>query len=390
MEASLEQQPLPRARPWHWPSLRARPALALLGFGVAVGLWQGGTVWFALRASGNSTPWSRPFLWELTGALSACVLLPILQTAVLNAPGPRASETGRGAAWGRFLGIHLGAFLLYTSLHVLLMASSRHLLYALLGWGPYDYGRLAFRVVMEAQKDLITYVLATSGLAAWGAWKERQERALREARLEGQLKAAQLQALMGQLNPHFLFNALNTISSLMYEDLERTDRLLSDLGLLLRESLERGTGPTWPLGEERRHTERFLALMQARFGERLRVHWELEPGLEPVPVPRFALQLLVENALKHNQDPLTGLEVRLRAWREGAALLLEVEDTGRGLTRPSLAPHGSGIGLSGLRQALELLHGPEGHLELGAGPEGGARIRIRVPVTRTRAGEALP
>lgn len=376
--------------PWRWPVIRARPALVLLGFGVAFGLWQGSTVWLAQRADDSTVPWTRPFLWELTGALAAFPLLPILQTAFLNAPSLREVVRGRGALWGLFLGIHLGAFLLYTSLHILLMAGSRHLLYALLGWGTYDYGRLGFRMPMELQKDLIVYVLAITGLTFHGAWKERQEKALREAQLEGQLKAAQLRALMGQLNPHFLFNALNTISSVMYEDLAKTDRLLSDLGLLLRESLEHGTGPTWPLGDERRHTERFLALMQARFGERLRVRWELEPGLEPLPVPRFALQLLVENALKHNQEQLSGLEVRLRARREGGTLLLEVEDTGRGFAHPSSAQHGSGIGLSGLRQALELLHGPEGHLELGAGPEGGARVRIQLPVARIRSEEALP
>ncbi|ATB42209.1 sensor histidine kinase [Cystobacter fuscus] len=390
MEATPTRQPALESRPWRWPVLRAREALALLGFGVAVGLWLGSTVWLTMRADGSTVPWTRPFLWELTGALAAFPLLPMVQTAILNAPSPRASGRSRGAAWGRFLGIHLGTWLLYTSLHILLMVGSRNLLYALLGWGSYDYGHLGFRVPMEAQKDLIVYVLAYAGLTVYAAWKERQENALREARLEGQLKAAQLRTLMGQLNPHFLFNALNTISSVMYEDLAKTDRLLSDLGLLLRESLERGTGPTWPLADERKHTERFLALMQARFGERLRVRWELEPGLEPLPVPRFALQLLVENALKHNQEQLTGLEVRLRAWSEGGALLLEVEDTGRGLARPSLATHGAGLGLTGLRQALELLHGPEGHLELGAGPEGGARVRIRVPVTRARSEEALP
>lgn len=383
--------PLPSHAPaWQWPRIRLRPALALLGFGVALGLWLGSTTWLEMKIHGSSVPASRPFFWELTGALSALPMVPIQLTAILNAPLPPMSGRGVARTWARLLGLHLGAFLLFSSGHITLMLLSRHLLHPLLGWGSYDHGALWARIPMEAQRDFVGYVVTASVITLYGIWRERQARALREAQLESELRSTQLRALMGQLDPHFLFNALNTVSAVMYEDLAKTDRLLSDLGLLLRNSLERGTGPTWTLAEEQVHTERFLALMLARLGERIRIHWELEPGLESFLVPRFALQTLVENSFKHNQDRTEGLEIRLRARREARALLLEVEDTGRGFTAQPLSTRGPGLGLSGMRQVLGLIYGPEGRLELGAGAEGGARVQLWLPRSSARASQEAP
>ncbi|MBN1209342.1 MAG: histidine kinase [Myxococcaceae bacterium] len=389
MEAAAPPPSPYHAPPWRWPRIRLRPALMLLGLCVALGLWLGTSAWLALRTDRSSVPASRPFFWELTSVLGAFPMVPIQLTAVLNAPLPPTSGPGAARAWARLLGLHLGAFLLFSAGHITLMLAFRYLLHPLLGWGPYDYGVLWLRVPMEAQQDLIAYGVTTTVLTLYGVWRERQALALREAQLEGELRSTQLRVLMGQLDPHFLFNALNTVSAVMYEDLVKTDRLLSDLGLVLRRSLERSAAPTWTLAEEQGHTERFLALMLARLGERLRLQWELEPGLEALQVPRFALQTLVENALKHNQDRTEGLEIRLRARREAGALMLEVEDTGRGFTAQPALTRGPGLGLSGMRQVLALLYGPEGRLEQGTGAEGGARVRLWLPLsTLGRASQA--
>ncbi len=365
-----DSQDAPAPPRWRWPTLRARPALALFGLFLVMGLWQGSAVRFALLGDGSTLPASRPFMWELTGALSVWLALPINQTAVLNAPSPRGG-------WARFLGLHGAGFLLFTTVHIATMLWPRFLLYPLLGWGEYDYGPWAFRIPMEVQKDLISYAGTASLWSLVNAWRERQARALRAVQLEGELKEARLQALTGQLNPHFLFNALNTVSAVMYEDLARTDRLLSDLGQLLRASLD-SQGPTWTLAEERTHAQRYVDLLTARFGERLRVRWDVAPGLEPAPVPRFALQTLVENAVKHNQDRPGPLEVRIRAHEAGAHWRLEVEDTGRGLAGASPAS-GPGVGLEQLARVLTLLHGARARLERGSGPEGGARVTLHLP-----------
>lgn len=368
--------PAPARAAWRWPRIRLRPALALLCLFVAIGLWQGSAVRFALLGNGSAEPESRPFLWETSGALAFWLCLPIIQTAVLNAPGPRVG-------WARFLGVHAAMFPVFATVHIAIMVSSRHVLYPLLGWGAYEYGPLAFRIPMEAQKDLITYSGASALWSMVNAWRARQSQVLRAAQLESELKEARLQSLTGQLDPHFLFNALNTVSAVMYEDLGRTDRLLSDLGQLLRASLD-STGPTWTLAEERAHTDRYAGLLAARFGERLQVRWDIAPGLDRAPVPRFALQTLVENAVKHNQDRPGALEVRIRAHVNGAGAgagggwKLEVEDTGRGLAEPSPAA-GPGIGLAHLGRILVLLYGEQARLERGSGPEGGARVTLHLP-----------
>ncbi|MCY1021461.1 sensor histidine kinase [Pyxidicoccus sp. MSG2] len=364
------ESPSVHASGWQWPRLRARTVLGLFVLFLGIGLWNGLTVFLTILGNGGSIPVLEPFVWEITGALGVWVVLPILHTTVLNAPGPRVG-------WARFLGIHVVGFVLFTTLHMVAMVPPRYPLYALLGLGHYDYGDLSFRIPMEAQKDLIAYSV---GGVLWGlliAWRERQARAVREATLESELREARLQALTGQLHPHFLFNALNTISAVMYEDLARTDRLLSDLGGLLRASLERQEA-TWTLAEERAHAERFIALLAARFGERVTVRWDVAPGMEGARVPCFALQALVENAVKHNQDRREPLEVRIRARADGASVLLEVEDTGRGFGESSPAK-GPGVGLAHLERILALLHGGRARLERGQGPEGGARVSLWLP-----------
>jgi two-component system LytT family sensor kinase len=359
---------------WRWPRIRLRPALALLGLAAAIGVWQGSAVRFAMLGNGSDLPWSRPLLWEITGALAAWLCLPIIQTAVLNAPGPRVG-------WARFLGIHAAIFPVFSTVHITIMVGSRHVLYPLLGWGAYDYGPLTFRIPMEVQKDLIAYAGVAALWSMVNAWRERQSQVLRAAQLESELKEARLQSLTGQMDPHFLFNALNTVSAVMYEDLDRTDRLLSDLGQLLRASLD-STGPTWTLAEERAHAHRYVELLAARFGERLQVRWDIAPALDGARVPRFALQTLVENAVKHNQDRPGPLEVRIRAQEtgdgKGAGWLLEVEDTGRGLAEQSPAA-GPGVGLAHLDRILVLLYGERARLERSSGPEGGARVTLRLP-----------
>ncbi|MBJ6761968.1 histidine kinase [Myxococcaceae bacterium JPH2] len=360
----------PRPWRWQWPPRRPRTTFLVWGVCLVMGLWQGNVMRLTLLADGSTLPASRPFVWEVTGALSAALLLPLLRMAALNAPRPRVG-------WARFLTIHAVAFTLYTSLHIVLMLVSRNALYSLLGWGSYHYGVMAFRIPMEVQKDVISYAIAITLIISLDMWRARQERALREATLEGELRTAQLQSLTGQLQPHFLFNALNTISSVMYEDLGRTDRMLSDLGQLLRASLARAE-PTWTLAEERAHSQRYVALLAARFGERLVVRWDLAPTLDSLRVPCFAIQTLVENAVKHNQDLRGVLEVRIRADAEGSRWRLEVEDTGRGFGAPS-PEAGPGVGLSHLSRVLALLHGPQAALERSQGPEGGARVTLWLP-----------
>lgn len=354
---------------WRWPQLRLRPALWLLGAMLLFGAWSSSTVVLALRGDGSDLPWSRPVLWEMTGALAGYLTLPIALTAALNAPRGR---------WVRFAGVHLAGFALFSAGKLLLMVGARFLLYPALGWGAYEYGPFALRIPMEAQKDLISYLGCIALLELWRLWRERQQ-------VEVNLREARLHALTGQLGPHFLFNALNTVSAVMYEDLARTDRLLADLGILLRASFEPGS-PSWSLAEERAYTERYLRVVEARFGDRVQVQWQLEAETHGAQVPRFALQLLVENALKHNADRTAPLHLRLTAKIEGDRVIAAVEDDGRGFGGEALAPGASpaarGTGLRHLEHSLELLFGERASLVRGESASGGARVTLALPVRR--------
>ena len=357
---------------WTWPRIEPRAALVGLAVFVAIGVWQGNTVLFALRADGSDIPWSRPYLWELTGSLGGYAVAWIPLVTGFNAPRP----AGR---WLRFLAIHAAGYLAFTVLHTAFLLGVRLALYPLLGWGAYDYGgeSLGFRLAMESSKDVLVYIVLGVGFGLFAAWRDGQRRSLREAQIATELRDAQLRALVGQLNPHFLFNALNTISAVMYTDLARTDRLLADLGEMLRAGLAGDAGPTWSLADERVHTEHFLAMMLARFGDRLHVQWRVDAATSTAQVPRFTLQLLVENAIKHNQDARSPLEITISARRAADRVDLEVRDNGRGFAASPAA--GPGTGLARLRRALELCHGPATRLELASAPDGGACVRLSVP-----------
>jgi two-component system LytT family sensor kinase len=355
---------------WTWPRFERRTALWMLVASLMFGVWQGNASLFALRADGDTVQWSRPYFLELTGTLTVLVWSWIPFAAARNAP-PAAGR------WARFLAVHLTSYVAFTALHTGLMLAARSALYPVLGWGGYPYPAAWLRLAKEWHEDLLAYVVLAVGFGLVSSWRDGQ----RNARIATELRDAQLRALVGQLNPHFLFNALNTISAVMYIDLARTDRLLADLGQVLRAGLTGDAGPTWSLAEERSHTEHFLAVMVARFGERLRIRWRFDAAAGAAQVPRFTLQLLVENAIKHNQDARTSLVIAISARRVADRVELEVADNGRGF---GLSPvTGTGTGLATLRRALELCHGPETTLDIDRAPDGGARVRLNVPAELT-------
>lgn len=339
---------------------------------LAVGFLQGSWVNVQFSMEQVSVPWTRPYLWELTGLFGAFCAFPIVLTAALNAPRP----AGR---WGRFLGLHLAGYALYALVVPAVFVVVRQLLYPLFGWGSYQYGPLFLKLPMEWLKLVIAYVAVTAGTMAWLNARESRIRSVREAELRGKLQEAQLAALSAQLDPHFLFNALNTVSSVMYEDLAKTDALLASLAQMLRDGLEAG-GPTWPLQRELQHLADFLAFAEARFGDRLQVQQEVEPGLGACQVPRFCLQRLVENALKHNQDdPGKALRLRVAIRTEDGRLRLEVEDDGGGFADLGRALDGPGLGLRNLGDVLALHYAGRALLEAANLPVGGAKVVLRIP-----------
>jgi two-component system, LytTR family, sensor kinase len=204
----------------------------------------------------------------------------------------------------------------------------------------------------------------------------------RSTRLESDLRQARLQALEAQLRPHFLFNALNTVSSLIRaEEDQAAIRAVAALGDVLRGAL-RQTAPEVALRDELGLAERYLDLERARFGDALSFTVEAEPETASAQVPSLLLQPLVENALKHGRELDGRAHVRIHARREGEDLRIEVRDSGSG---PSGGAR-EGIGLSNTRARLRQLYGDRGRLELTAAQGGGALAVVQLPLREAAGG----
>jgi signal transduction histidine kinase len=232
---------------------------------------------------------------------------------------------------------------------------------------------------MQLEWELTMY-WALAGLAHAVAFRtEAQERALGAAQLEARLAQAQLQALQHQLQPHFLFNTLHTISALVHRDTHAADRMIERLGGLLRTALTAGDGGAVTLEREIAHARAYLEIEQANMGARLTITVDAPEDTLAAEVPPLLLQPLVENAVRHGIAPRArGGHVRLSARRQEDRLWLCVADDGVGF---GAAPgrKGMGIGLENTRQRLEQLHGAAHRFEIGTPPGGGVEIQIEMP-----------
>ncbi len=226
--------------------------------------------------------------------------------------------------------------------------------------------------------DLLAYGALAGSAHAVHFYRQLREREQRALQLESHLAKAQLNALHSQLHPHFLFNALNAVATLIRHDPEAALDTLTSFSDLLRLALSQSTKQEVPLREDLRFLERYVEIQQVRLGGRLSFAAEVEPAAMLCAVPALLLQPLVENAIRHGIEPSPQAgEVRLAVWREGERLCFRVTDNGVGLN--SAPGHPAGIGLANLRARLELLYSTHQNLELRARPEGGVEARIEIP-----------
>jgi len=210
-------------------------------------------------------------------------------------------------------------------------------------------------------------------------YRRSRERDRRAVLLESHLTKARLSALQAQLQPHFLFNALNAVATLLRRDARAAQEALTSFSELLRLALSQSDKPEVPLSEDLLFLDRYVEIQQTRLGERFRFEQEVEPSTLDCLVPAVLLQPLVENALRHGieQSSNPGL-VRVVVKKLERRLVLSVEDNGVGLGGTGNPP-GTGIGLSNLRARLEALYGVEQMVELVGRPEGGVAVRVEIP-----------
>jgi len=194
-----------------------------------------------------------------------------------------------------------------------------------------------------------------------------------------QMEQARMESLMERFRPHFLFNTLGAIVSLMRTDVEGARSMTLKLAGLLRRSLEEDVYGFVPLKEEMRFIADYLSIEGIRHGDRLRIEREIPEDVMEFPVPRMILQPLVENAILHGIDPkVEGGAVTLKAVKNGLGLVIEVVDDGVGLSDDN-----EGIGLNNLRARLKLAYGGAARVELKPGPDGvGTRAVLSLPPRR--------
>ncbi len=318
-----------------------------------------------------------PFGWTAGNALLPWLAVLPFIPAVVWLAARLPLDRGR---WRRNLLPHVGATVAFAAAHqvvaVLLLGATDLLVMrgAVPAYAAVFLKLFAYRFGL----DVLVY-WATVGLVhAERSSREAAEREQAAARLEASLSEARLSALRDQIDPHFLFNTLNSVSVLALRgDPEGVTRVVAALGNLLRRSLDGGRAQEVPLADELAMLEHYLEIQAIRFGDRLTIEREIDPAAREVLVPSMLTQPLVENAVHHAVAPTPGpARIAIRARRDGASLLLEVADSGPGFAGAAPA---EGIGLGNTRARLAQLYGARHALEFGAGPEGGARVTVRLP-----------
>ncbi len=333
---------------------------------------------------GQSIDWFQALTLEAIYWLPFLVLTPVLLAAVRRFPigGP---HTRGNVAW------HLAVMLVIGVVQVA-VSSELQIDATAIVRPTVDVARYRHSVWLATPGLLITafwkYWVFVGVSTAFDSHRRLRDREVRAAQLEAQLATAQLQALKAQLHPHFLFNTLHSISMLNFVDVEAANRILVQLSDLLRLALDRAGALDVKLAEEVDFLERYLAIEQVRFEDRLKVRVDVDETVREAAVPNLILQPLVENALRHGIAPYSGagrLAIRARRGLSPNTLVLEVEDDGPGLPLNWSMTSGAGVGLANVRDRLNAANGDRATLDL-ISTQQGVLARIVLPLEFRRTG----
>ncbi|HEU5170901.1 MAG TPA: histidine kinase [Gemmatimonadales bacterium] len=339
-------------------------ALVIGGWGVVALLSLATTLAGGVPAA-PAFPWLRVALVELTSlALWAGLTVPALWLS------RRLTRSPEG--WARGLAAQVGAGV------VLVLAAAALERELVVGLTPVPDLPAVRAVLPGLDARVLGYILVVTltQAARWfGLYRARE---LQAAELEARLAKTKLQVLKMQLQPHFLFNTLNTTAELVHTDPRAADLMITRLGHFLRLSLDHAGHQVVPLRQELDFVKAYVEIEQIRFGERLVVTWAIAPEALDAAVPTLLWQPLLENAIRHGRDPRTGeARIEVGARREGEEVVLWIRDHGPGL--PAGRPVRDNLGLRNTRERVERLYGPAGRFELVNAPGGGALASVRLP-----------
>jgi two-component system, LytTR family, sensor kinase len=338
--------------------------LSYVALGILFSIYQG--LNHAIGAHNHFPTW-QPFVWEISSVFVIFLLIPLIvgfenRFRIDSRPRTRAVL------------IHIAAAVVFSAIHTTGMVLLRKLVYRSMS-DSYDFGDIPTEWFYELQKDLITYLVILIIAFAIREFRIRRAGELRAQELAAQLSEARLRHLTAQVEPHFLFNCLNAISNRMHEDIEAADRMISQLGDLLRAAYESDDHVLVPLSRELGWLRGYTAMMAERFRGQLAFEIAVDPGIEALQVPRLLLQPILENALKHGLIEGRGW-LRVEVRRAGPKLQYTVSDDGIGFSDQPLV---RGTGISNIARRLELLFPGEHELHFSSRQPRGAVVTLSFP-----------
>jgi signal transduction histidine kinase len=348
--------------------------LSWLALWSLVGLAIASEIYLSSNFLGRSVTWGE----AISDSLEDWYVYGVLSLAVVALA--RRFPPELGSRW-MTAGIHLLAALAFSLAYIIV----RTLVGEVDGWiagEPASFGEIFHPLLVRTFPfNLLIYGVILSVSHALDYYRKYHERTIQTLELEKHLTEARLRALLHQLKPHFLFNTLNGIASLMHTDVDAADRMLVRLSELLRITMSQTGAAQTTLREEVAFLERYLDIEKIRFRNRLEVVIAIDDNAMDAQVPSLILQPMVENAMRHGIEPHSRMGmIELRGAIQGANLVITVADNGAGIPPDGLKREG--IGVANTRARLVELYGDGQKFELVNRAEGGLCVRIEIPFTK--------
>ncbi|HJQ31607.1 MAG TPA: histidine kinase [Pyrinomonadaceae bacterium] len=341
------------------------------GVWALVGLFFSSQIYFYFLNSDKQYTLPRSLAWQMSAVVIFALATPLVLRIARRYPFERH-------AWRRAVVVHL---LAGTAISAVWSAYHITLDFAFAGsFDKFKFANLPRLIFFNLDRELLVYWILVVISHAVDYYQRYREGELRASQ-------AQLQALKMQLHPHFLFNALHSVSALVHTNPEAADKMIARLGDFLRLTLDSAADQEVPLRQEIEFLNCYLEIERIRFQDRLTTRLEVDPSVLNCRVPNLILQPIVENAIRHGVAPRSAPgHVEVRAYRAGSCLRLEVRDNGRGLpSEGSASIHttqsgSGGVGLSNTRARLQQLYGSAYRLDLSNVPTGGAIVTLEIPL----------
>jgi Histidine kinase len=353
------------------------PSWSRLPFVPLAALWA--TLWILIaniESAGYIHSPSIPLWQPLTLILTLACTIVLWLTFELRSPRYLQFPLEPPGPWFLY---HLRRLPILAGGYIVIVFGLRHAIFAMAG-GRYEHLPWQALIPFEFVKASLFYCLWLGLVYGMLSLLKSREQSAQLGLVKKALVESQLARLQAQLRPHFLFNTLNTVSSLMQIDVGRADRVLARLGDLLRASLGAGDAHTVPLREELRLLRLYAEIMEERFRGRVTVDWDIAEDAFGVRVPAMLLQPLLENAFKYGIEQTTGVErIRVAATPDRGQLSIKIHNTGSTLREGWR----EGIGITNCRERLRVLYGSAASFDLASDADAGVLASIFLPLSST-------